>query len=77
MDDKWIIGSQGSVIQGSWVRDSYEHQLDSLGLLETSWILFAWFERYRNCDYGYPGMDPRYYVSDQSTATEMIHEIVI
>ncbi len=60
MDNSWIIGSQGSVIERSWVRDSYEHQLDSLGLLETSWILFACQDRYRNCDYGYPGMDPRY-----------------
>jgi len=60
MNNKWIIGSQGSIIQGSWVRDSYEHQLDSLGLLETSWILFAGLDRYRNCDYGYPGMDLYY-----------------
>ena len=60
MNDKWIIGSQGAIIQLIWVRDSYEHRLDCLGLLETSWILFAGQDRYRNCDYGYLGMDPRY-----------------
>lgn len=60
MKDSWITGSQEVMIQRSWVRHSQELQLDSLGLLETSWMLFAWFERYRNCDYGYPGMDPRY-----------------
>lgn len=58
MNDEWVRISRNR--HGSWIRDSYEHRLDCLGLLETSWILFAGLDRYKNCDYGYPGMDSYY-----------------
>lgn len=59
MNDNWIEASLETRIMGSdcWVTTKHEFWLDSMGLMETGWLIFAGLDRFKLGRYGYPGMD--------------------
>lgn len=52
MNDLWVAVS---LLSREAPVENDEHWLDCLGLLETSWLLFAGLDRYKSEYYGYPG----------------------
>ena len=57
MNDIWIQVSQARYAryQIRMIDEFGELWLDRVGLLETSWLLFAGDDRYTNENFGYPG----------------------
>lgn len=53
MNDLWVAVSL--LTRETIAMDNDEFWLDSVGLLETSWLLFAGLYRYKSEHYGYPG----------------------
>lgn len=59
MNNKWIKVSllTRTINSRHWGEAKYECWLDCMGLMETSWLLFAKRDRYKNGKYGYPGTE--------------------
>ncbi|KKN07893.1 hypothetical protein LCGC14_1062280 [marine sediment metagenome] len=59
MNNTWIKTSleTRTIDSDCWGKTKYEFWLDCMGLMETSWLLFAGLDRYKQGGHGYPGTE--------------------
>lgn len=59
MNNIWIKVSlkTRTIDSDCWVKTKYEFWLDCMGLMETSWLVFAGLDRYKRSEHGYPGTE--------------------